>query len=123
MDAAILQAVCRMPVTYRARGDVSWIAVFDETGFVANKTSWSSADVEAYLRKHPELVDVWLLYSDDQRCSPAWYVVPPKGNMPADSWRVGHQPRLLLGDRRFKDAAAAVTFFIEQQVRRLSGAV
>jgi hypothetical protein len=78
----------------------------------------TEAAVESVLRSSPDLIRAWIGYSEDQRCSPAWFLVAPSDENPdRDGWAVGY-----LGDSRreqpqaFLDGYAACACFIHRVV-------
>jgi hypothetical protein len=113
-----------MPITFRDRGDISMIALLQEVSDLAAGSEIPIADIEAYLRAHPELVESWLGYSQDQRCSPSWYLAEPGAGLDGkDGWRVGYfSLKKRETERVFSDEFAACAFFIARQVEQLSRA-
>jgi hypothetical protein len=67
-------ALCRFPVDYRASQTLSPVDLVRASRYKALQPSLSVDELEACLHSSPELADAWLLYSEDQRCSPAWFV-------------------------------------------------
>jgi hypothetical protein len=69
-----VEQVCRAVLTEREDSSTSVWRVFeeaapdlsDETGFVH--------EAESYLRRHPDLVDLWDLYCINKRWTPSWLV-------------------------------------------------
>jgi hypothetical protein len=62
-------------------------------------------DLVVVLASRLDLIDAWVAYSEDQRSSDAWYLLPG-----SPSWVVGHlQPRR---EFAFKAPAAACAAFI-----------
>ena len=99
----MIERVCAMPVEFHARGDTSWTALFQESGYLQCPESLTTDAVEAHLRKHPALIDAWILYSLDKRSSPAWYLIEIHDSL----LEVGYNPdgpRLSFTDR-FKACA------------------
>ena len=80
-----------MPVDFRERGDVSMAQLVCDAGYDPSHTSLSEEEIASHLRKNPDLVQVWVQYSEDQRSSPAWYLsVPGKELGRLQTWRVGY---------------------------------
>jgi hypothetical protein len=68
-------------------------------------------------------VRAWLLHSDDQRCTPAWYLAAPGGGLePSQYWRVGYLNRdgSANPERAFADQFAACAFFMRRQAEELA---
>jgi hypothetical protein len=111
-----------MPIAFRERGDVSLVALLRESGYLWRRATISEVALEEHLRAHSDLVDEWLRFSEDQRCSPAWYLVGPgRGAELRDGWRVGvftgSKPRP--AERVFQDGFTACAFFVKRQAEDL----
>jgi len=120
--ARCVHAVCRMPIDFHARGNVSMVGLIEESGYSALADDVTELVLEEYLRRHSELVPVWVQYADDQRCAPAFGISGPNtaGDPPKD-WRVfywDHDPAKRW-DRAFTDQFTACAFFIKRNVERL----
>jgi hypothetical protein len=85
-------------------------------------SSISEHDIEAYLRAHPDLVQVWTNYSEDQRGWPSWYLARPgQGLDGTEGWRVGfYALKNRLPEREFSDEFSASAFFITQYLELLA---
>jgi hypothetical protein len=121
MTSSVVGELCEMPNAFRARGNVSMVTLLSEI------TSTSSAlpseeDIEAHLRQRPHLVESWVGHSEDQRCSPSWYLARPGLGLDAtDGWRVGYYaPRNRIPERVFPDEFSACAFFIARYVEQLA---
>ena len=80
----------------------------------------TEADVEPVLRRDPELVVSWQRYSEDQRCSPAWYLTEPGYSFGQNEWRVGRLDRALRKrEWSFDDEYKACAFFVVRFIERL----
>ena len=117
----IVDALCTMPTRFHERGDISMIGLLRETGYNGPQSGVSEQDIEKHLRQHPDLVRVWTNYSEDQRCSPAWYLAQPgTSSDSAEGWRVGyyaHDSRL--PETLFPDEFVACAFYIAREVETL----
>lgn len=76
-------SVCRIP---KDRGHESFTAACRKTGYDKFRSQVTFELIEAELRKSPELIDYWLGWSSDKRCSPAWYFI----DRPVHKWAVGY---------------------------------
>jgi len=85
-------------------------------------SSVSEDDVAAYLRAHPGLVQLWANYSEDQRCTPAWYLARPgRGLDGTEGWRVGfYTSSNRSPERVFPDEFSACAFFIARYLEQLA---
>lgn len=69
----VISNVCRLCVDYKTVGKMSindWVRA---SGWLLHRGSISLDDIKAFLKAAPELVDGWLLYSEDKRCDSGWY--------------------------------------------------
>jgi hypothetical protein len=122
MSSPMVDALCRMPIAFKDRGDISMVALLRESGYDAVNSGISERDVEAHLRRNPDLVQTWVAFSEDQRCSPAWYLAKPGAGLDGkDGWRVGyHTSGQWSPERLFPDEYEACAFFIMRIVQQLS---
>ena len=68
----IVEQVCRFPLDIRQAG-ISPNQWLRKINLPAHRGCISSDAILSCLRAEPELVEHWLLWSEDKRCSPAWY--------------------------------------------------
>jgi len=124
MTSTVVEAVCRMPIMFRAQAGVSMVALFQQSGYSVIRPAISESDIERYLRSHPEVVSSWVAYSEDQRCSPSWYLAAPGVGLDTkQGWRVGYYASEgRLPERLFPDEYAACAFFITRYLEELSKA-
>lgn len=102
-----------MPQEFYCRGTVSMVTLLVETGYHSAATLPRAKDYETYLRDHPELTESWQEYSEDQRCSPAWFI-----RSAGSRFEVGFYPA---GESRFFiDRFAACGYFVQRFVEQLS---
>ncbi len=71
-----VQRVCNLPVYFRA-GDQSAYDLVRASG-IGHRTL-TIESVVPILRLNPHLVDDWMRWSDDQRCTPAYYILEENG--------------------------------------------
>jgi len=121
MDSSAIDALCRMAQNYKSRGDVSMSELAREVGSLTDGASIPQDEVEAYLRRHPELVVSWLIYSQDKRCSPTSYLAEPGAGLDGpEGWRVGYyRAKNRPTERVFTDEFAACAFFIARELDQL----
>jgi hypothetical protein len=120
----VIATLCTLPMSHKLRGDVSEVDLIRESGYLNIGTQILESDIEAHLRQRPELIDVWLQHSEDQRCSPAWYLVPPKPTeRDATTWRIGYTPQTSTEhkEREYGDAYSACAWFIKNAAETLKG--
>jgi hypothetical protein len=111
----LVTRICRLPLEFKTRGNVSVIQLLDEFGYQASPTSLTVDAVSAVLRQSPELTDAWLGYSEDKRTSSGWYVMQRE----ADSFEIGYHP----GSERIvvRGRESACAEFIVREVRSIAG--
>jgi len=119
MTPSVVDALCRMPLAFKDAGDSTMVALLKVSRY-GRDSSISEGDIAAHLRKHPELVDAWVAYSEDQRSLPAWYLMRPDA-LNAAEWRVGYlSKREPPQEQVFANEFAACAFFIMRKVEELS---
>ena len=121
-----LEAICTIPVVLKRDGGRNEYSLLRASGYQDDPASISEALIEAYLRAHPDLVKAWLQLSEDNRSSPAWYLIAPKTESPeASGWMVGFVPGPTppVPVQVFATGYAACAHFIKmraEQLRNLS---
>ena len=111
----LIAKLCALPVHFKSRRDVSVDQLVGESGYHVDPEALSVEAVSAHLREHPELVEVWLAYSEDKRTSSGWYIVPG----PGDTFEVAFYPE---GERlSMKGRVHACAEFIVREVRSIAG--
>lgn len=105
-SAASIQRICSLPDTFRT-GDQSAYDLVRKSG-VAHR-SLTVESLLPVLRSNPDLIDEWLMWSKDQRCTPAYYFIEED-----EKYVVGRYP----GDERveFDDRLTACADFIIKAV-------
>ncbi len=62
-----------MPLDFKRRGDVSMMQLLKESGYIESRNDIDKDKIIGYLKKDKSIVDAWIRYSEDQRCTPSWY--------------------------------------------------
>lgn len=101
----VVERVCRLPRDSRLVGTKSLIQFAEEIGLPAHHECVTSSAVESQLLAQPELIDDWLLWSADQRGSPAWYFCED-----GEGYIVGYGPNG--EEKRFTNRISACTQFV-----------
>ena len=127
MPESCISALCRIPIARKLR-DVSTITLFLESGYLHHRDGISESALEKYLRAHPELVQHWVRFSEDQRCTPSWYLLPPVPRIhdhDQPPWVVGYMPDSDSEppQKTFPNPFSACAFFIKREAEELSGLV
>jgi hypothetical protein len=68
----IIEAVCRLPLEARASGR-SHVDLIERIGYVDRRPDVTVARLRACLAEHPELIDAWQGWVEDNRSTPAWF--------------------------------------------------
>jgi hypothetical protein len=93
-----------------------------EIGYAEHAAQITEGLLDEYIRAHPDLLDIWVQYSEDQRCSPAW-VLSGRDTVgdPTKDWHVSywdHDPAKR-SDQVFPDQFAACAFFVKRRADSL----
>jgi hypothetical protein len=109
----IVATICALPVQFK-EGNLSIWQLVKKSGYRDDPSSLTVDAVATHLREHPELIDAWLGYSQDKRCS-GWFVRQSAVN----TYEVGYVPG---GERiSMSDPARACAEFIVREVRSIAG--
>lgn len=118
----VVEAACRMPLTFKTRSDLSILQVFHASGYAAWAPEVTEALILAHLRSRPDLIDAWLAYSEDQRCSPAWYLTKDRDEAKAqERWVVGYYDGGRTQEETFQDGYRAAAHYIKRFLDGLWG--
>ena len=71
----VVEAVSRLPVDYEELGRYSARELVRRTGFKNHRPRVTVERIQACLAEHPDWVDAWFGWSEDNRGVPAWYVL------------------------------------------------
>lgn len=118
MVDTVISKLCRIPIAFHERGDVSVIQLLAEAGYVVNPHAVTTEAIENYLRAHPELVDAWLGYSEDQRCSPTYYLDIRSANSPGTQCAVVYYDATIRRSEPMADRFVACAVFIKELAER-----
>jgi hypothetical protein len=70
MRDAELREICSLPAAYRESG-LSWRALVGCSPYVSNRDTLNEDLLASFLSTHPELVELWLAWSEDKRSTPS----------------------------------------------------
>ena len=82
-------AICDFARRCREDKNSSPREIYERTGYARYYASITQERVIDLLRTKPRLVDEWLMFSEDKRCTPAWFFE----KRPEKMWRVGYIDR------------------------------
>jgi hypothetical protein len=83
--AECIVAICNFPLTYK-NANMSPSAIFTNSKYGDQYEFISLEALEEHVKAHPELIDRWILYSQDKRWTPAWAFTKNK----SDGWVVSY---------------------------------
>lgn len=70
MRDAELREICSLPARYRG-SELSWRELVGRSPYASNKDALSEELLTSFLLAHLELVELWLTWSEDKRCTPS----------------------------------------------------
>ena len=76
-DELAIRRICNLPTDFR-KGSQSAYDLVRASGIKCR--SLTTAEVLPMLKANPSLVDEWSMWSQDQRCTPAYYFLENSGN-------------------------------------------
>ena len=104
----VVEKVCRLPIDFYG-GSKSMVELVWESGVEACPAALTAANILAYLRNNPTLVDQWLNWSANKRVTSGWYFARRRGDLV-----VGFHPQ---GETlAFKDPVLACAEFVTREV-------
>ena len=112
-----------MPIAVKERTDMSIVGLLRATGYLDTSETIAESSIETYLRAHPELVDAWVGYSEDQRGTPAWYLLESgDAYWHNEGWVVGFLPESGTPclEQKFTNGYEACAHFIKRYIELLS---
>ena len=72
MNRSCVTRICEFARSYRSERVRTPQQLYNETGYAAEHSVISQADIEAAIRRDPSLVEDWLAFTEDKRWTPAW---------------------------------------------------
>lgn len=106
-----LSKICRMPIAFSNRSDVTMIQLFEESGYIESRKEIDKEKILEYVKMDKNIVDAWILYSEDQRCTPSWYFT---GQKVAYLTREGKSEN----EMHFDDPAEGCAIYIKKMVEQ-----
>ena len=67
-----LEKIIRIPSNYR-KGNSSPVTLLKESGYVELHEQINEPEIEEILKLYPQLINEWLLWSENKRSSPRWH--------------------------------------------------
>jgi hypothetical protein len=105
-DDLAIRTICNLPIDFRS-GSKSAYDLIRTSGI--GFRSLTTTEVLPVLQSNPSLIDEWMLWSEDQRCTPAYYF-----RQESDEYSVGRLPEQ--EQVKFDDRFSACADFIVKVV-------
>jgi hypothetical protein len=117
-----IKSVCRMALDFEETGNISMVALLKKSGYTAIHSDITEKELSEYFRNHPDLLETWLMESDNKRTSAGWYIKEPGDSFTKSKlWVVGFYPD---GEtREFHEVAEACGFYVKmeaEEIRKIS---
>ena len=91
--------------------ETSIYTLLQESGYFESYDHIGGSEIIVALKNHPDLINDWLRYSEDQRSSPCWYFRKCDG----ENYSVGHYPETPeFGEIDFKNKFEACAAFVRK---------
>lgn len=115
----VIETACRLPIDYEQLRDRSAVDLVRRSGLASRLDELSVERIHACLQQHPDWIDAWIHWSEDQRSRPAWYVID-RG--PGLMLEVGYLdlsgfPR---DQEQFADRTRACATFVDHELRAIA---
>jgi hypothetical protein len=105
----VISKVARMPLDFYSSGDASMVSLLRATGYLGAREQITRDALTHYFETDGDALIGWVRLSQDNRGTPAWYLLEPQPSKGDDVWVVGHHPS---GDRlSFASGAEACADF------------
>jgi hypothetical protein len=104
----VIEHLCRLPIDFYG-GSKSILQLINASGFAQNPSVLSASSISRYLAHHPEIIEAWILWSDNKRASSGWYF-----KRQADGYIVGSHPNGEVFS--FADPISACSEFIVREI-------
>ncbi len=108
----ILEKICNLPTELKTNTNTSIFKIIQATGFAENESAFDEELLSEFFKAHPNLVNEWVNFSEDQRCTPAWYL--EQIDTEIDEWVVGYleRPGHHIHRLKYRDKADACAKFV-----------
>ena len=107
--------IINFPAIMTRKGDVSFYTLLKESGYSEVHDQVTIEAIRKALLEHPENLNDWLLYSENQRCDPVWYFQQSGVDYEVGYWssKTGNLPPTKFSDR-FEACATFIKHLIER---------
>ena len=108
------EAVCRIAAEYYRLRNFSMLDLTKSSGYLQDPDAVTEEALEEVFRAHPDLINNWLMLSDDQMSRHAWGLLPPYRSHDHADWVVVTPNGWK--EHRFPDGFKACAFFVKREV-------
>jgi len=113
---ALIVGIAYMPKTYEDLKAVTPCEILKKIGYLDFYNQISENDLESFLIKNPECIQLWLQYSADQRTKETWYFL----KLEDGSYEVAYFDKTITTfHNKFTDSAEAAAFYIKKEIEDL----
>ena len=97
--------------------NLSPLQIFHEIGYSEHHTQITEEAIFKELQTHPDLIGDWYIWSENKRCSPAWFITKNEQG----EWIVGFLEKNGRRShvRAFSSALSATAFFVKMEMEQL----
>jgi hypothetical protein len=109
----LIEDIINIPTKFHELRDVSFYTLLKNSGYFVLYNQISEEKIFEQLSKHPEWVNQWIQYSEDQRVSSCWYFIPGKKG----KYIIDHYPQIEKSKaREFSSIKEACAYFIKLKI-------
>jgi hypothetical protein len=107
-----------MPSDFHRLRNRSMLDLLKSAGYVDAHDTITEEQFRAVFEANPDLIQTWIVHSENQRTKYGYYLLPP-GVSPnrGSEWIVGYHPRG--AEERFRDGPAACARFVKFEAENL----
>ncbi|MEZ6084546.1 MAG: hypothetical protein R3E58_11560 [Phycisphaerae bacterium] len=73
MNQQLIQNLVCIPRLLKTKEDSTMVSLVKESGYKSKQSESLRDELREYIECHPEFIEDWLAFSEDQRSSPAWF--------------------------------------------------
>ncbi len=109
----LIRAIVNLPGEFNRVGNKSIISLLKESGYVESFDDVNENNIADFLKKHPDKIMDWWIWSDDKRSHSGWYFIDGKEN----HFLIGYLPKdKKMDELRFRDKILACAAFIKKEL-------
>jgi hypothetical protein len=112
----MIEEIIFLPNKFQEGNDTIY-TLLKNTGYFDNKNEVNESDIYEALLKNQECINQWIIFSEDNRSSPSWYIIEYKKG----KYTVGFYPEdKNLKPVDYKDKALACAKFVKRKIDDIS---